>query len=237
MDLSMRFILPLTSATVIKRYKRFLADVLLTETNEQVTIHCPNSGSMMGLQMPGTKIWMSRSLNPNRKLAYTWEISEVEDTLVGINTQIPNTLVYEALCHGVLPSLKDYTEVLREVNYGQNSRIDFLLKAENIPPCYVEVKNVTLNLDGIAAFPDSVTTRGTKHLTELTHMKNQGYRAVMLYIVQRSDLKSFKVAEKIDSVYAEASKKARHAGVETLVLSANVSLQAICLGAPLMINR
>lgn len=231
----MRFLPPLEPAFLIKRYKRFLADVRLL-TGETITIHCPNSGSMKGIQVPGTQIWIRRSPNPNRKFAYTWELSQENGILVGVNTHLPNLLVSEAFTHKELDLFKAYSSFKREVSVGKNSRIDFLLFPEEGPLCYVEVKNVHLNLDGQAAFPDSVTTRGTKHLLELMTLKAQGFRTIMLYIVQRMDLPRFTVAENIDPVYAVTLKKALNFGVEAFCYRCNVSVDGVSLDSSLPIN-
>ncbi len=232
----MRFLPSLESAVLIKRYKRFLADVTLLSTGEKLTIHCPNPGSMIGVQTPGTQIWIRNALNPLRKLAYTWELSQENNCLVGVNTHLPNLLVSEALTHKSLDPFISYTSFKKEVSCGKNSRLDFLLTNDQDPPCYLEVKNVHLNINGNAAFPDAVTTRGTKHLLELIALKEQGYRAIMLYIVQRSDLRFFTVAEEIDPVYAVTLKKALHLGVEAFCYSCNVSTDGISLGSSLPLN-
>ncbi len=232
----MRFLPSLEPALLIKRYKRFLADVSLLETGETLTVHCPNSGRMTGVQTPGTQIWIRNSLNPNRKLTYTWEISQENGQLVGVNTHLPNLLVAEALAAQELDIFTSYTSFKREVACGKNSRIDFLLTNGQDTPCYLEVKNVHLNLDGKAAFPDAVTARGTKHLLELISLKEQGYRAIMLYIVQRSDLHCFTVAEEIDPVYALTLKKALQFGVEAFCYRCNVNIDGISLGSSLPLN-
>ena len=181
----MRFDTPLIGGRLVKRYKRFLADVEL-ETGETVTAHCTQPGSMMGLVDPGLRVWLSRSDNPKRKLKYSWEIVEVDigagPALVGVNTGLPNRLVAEAIEAGAIPELTGYAELKREVRYGENSRIDILLTAEGEPPCYVEVKNVTLmRTPGLVEFPDAVTTRGAKHFRELAQMVGRGNRAVTVF--------------------------------------------------------
>lgn len=226
----MKFPNPLLRGTLIKRYKRFMADVAL-DTGETVTAHCANSGSMLSVNEPGAEVWLSPATNPERKLKYTWEMIKIGTTLVGINTSLPNKLVEEAVKAGKIAELKGYETLRREVKYGKNSRIDILLEDENKPLCYVEVKNVTLRRDlkkgAPAEFPDSVTARGTKHLSELTDMITEGHRAVMFYLIQREDAPGFVPAADIDPVYAEALEKARRAGVEVLCYGCTLSPEAI----------
>src|SRR5262249_51723175 len=171
---TMRFPAPLLPATLVKRYKRFLADVVLP-TGETVTVHCANPGSMIGLAAPGARVWLSKSANPKRKLAHSWELIEVDfgtgAELVGINTAHPNALAVEAIAAGAVPELAGYAGLRREVKYGRNSRVDILLEHPQRPPCYVEIKNVHLmRRAGLAEFPDAVTKRGAKHLGELADM-------------------------------------------------------------------
>src|ERR1700730_1281544 len=184
----MQFTAPLIPATLIRRYKRFLADVALP-SGETVTAHCANPGSMIGLAAPGAPVWLSRSDNPKRKLAHSWELVEVDlgsgAELVGINTTNPNALAAEAIAAGLIPELAGYRSVRREVRYGKNSRGDFLLEEPGRPPCYVEIKNRHLmRRKGLAEFPDAVTVRGAKHLDELGTMVAAGHRAVMLFLIQ-----------------------------------------------------
>lgn len=230
----MNFTTPLIEGTLIKRYKRFLADVTLDD-GTVVTAHTANSGSMKGCCDPGSRVWLSPADNPNRKLKYTWELIEVADEIVGINTNHPNVLAYEAIRDGVIPELSGYDSVRREVKYGKSSRIDVLARADGKPDCYVEVKNVTLFRDGHAEFPDAVTARGTKHLAELTDMVAEGKRAVMLYVVQRAatGLDGFRVAEDIDPAYGAALRAAMTAGVEALCLTCRVTPDSITLADPL----
>ena len=205
--------------TLIKRYKRFLADVTL-ENGEHITAHVANSGSMLGLNQAGMEVWLSQSDNPKRKLKYSWELVRDGDGLVGINTMHPNKLVTEAIEAGGIGELTGYSGLRREVRYGKNSRIDILLTDETRPDCYVEIKSVTLKRAGKhgnrAEFPDAVTARGTKHLGELSDMVAAGSRAVMLYLVQRQDCTVFSVASDIDPAYADALSEAIKQGVEVI---------------------
>ena len=214
----MRFPAPLIPATLVKRYKRFLADVVLP-SGETITVHCANPGSMIGLNVPGAPVWLSKSANPSRKLAHSWELIEVDlgggTEFVGINTAHPNTLAGEAIAAGAIPELIGYKTIRREVKYGNGSRVDFLLEDPARAPCYVEIKNVHLmRRPGLAEFPDAVTKRGAKHLHELSAMVGAGARAVMLYLVQIGSARSFALARDIDPAYGRAYDAARSAGVE-----------------------
>lgn len=219
---------PLIQATLIKRYKRFLANVKL-QNGKAVTAACPNTGSMLACSEPGSLIGLSKSDNPNRKYQYTWEMIYTNDTWVGINTQVPNKLVFRAVKKGQIAELSGYRSIYKEVKYGANSRVDLLLANEK-EKCYVEIKNVTLVENGIARFPDAVTERGAKHLHELMTAIEQGHRAVMFYLVQRGDANLFRPADDIDPVYAELLKTAFAKGVEILVYDAEVSVEEINLG-------
>lgn len=232
----MRILTPLVRATLIRRYKRFLADATL-EDGTEVTAHIANTGSMMGLSTPGTKIWMSRNDDPKRKLKFTWELVELEDNhFSGVSTAHPNRIVEEALCARQVSPLAEYTDIRREVKYGKASRIDFLLKAPDLPDAYVEVKNAHLRReDDWAEFPDSVTARGAKHLDELGDMAEAGHRAVMLYCVQRTDCARFKLAADIDPRYAEYFSRAQRRGVEMLAYACQVAPPEITLGRALPI--
>ena len=227
----MRFDTPLIPGTLLKRYKRFLADVAL-ESGETVTAHCTQPGSMMGLIDPGLRVWLSQSDNPKRKLKYSWELVEVDigagPALVGVNTGLPNRLVAEAIEAGQIDELTGYAALKREVRYGENSRIDILLSREDQPHCYVEVKNVTLMREpGLIEFPDAVTTRGAKHFKELAQMVAQGNRAVTVFMAQRADAERFAVARDIDPAYGEAFDEAREAGVEVICYATAPSPKAI----------
>jgi len=223
----MRFEEVLVPATLVRRYKRFLADVEL-ETGEIVTAHCANSGSMMGLAVPGSRVWLSPNRNPKAKLAWRWEMEEFEGGLVGINTSHPNRIVEEAIRAGLIPELAGYDSLRREVPYGKNSRIDILLEGGR-GTCFVEVKNVTLRRAGRAEFPDSVTARGAKHLDEMADQVALGHRAVMIYLIQRGDCETFSVAADIDPAYAAALVRARAAGVEAYAYACAMSPEEICI--------
>jgi sugar fermentation stimulation protein A len=229
----MKFPHPLVEGRLIKRYKRFLADVELTD-GTIITASCPNTGSMAGLLDEGNRVWLSQSDNPKRKYRHTWEMLEcsklAHKPLVGINTHLPNKLVEEAIKAGKIPELASYSSLRREVKYGKNSRIDLFLESDNQPPCYVEIKNVTfLRTPGLAEFPDTTTARGAKHLAELSDMVAEGCRSMMLYLIQRDDANRFSLADDVDPVYFSAYNKARLAGVETLAWTCHMNAQEITL--------
>lgn len=230
----MQFQTPLVPATLIRRYKRFLADCTL-EDGREVTAHCANPGSMMGLAEPGFRVWLEPNDDPKKKLKFGLRLVEpAPDVLVGVDTSVPNRALRAALVAGRVPGLRGYDEVRAEVKYGQNSRIDFLLTGGGQPDTYVEVKSVTLSREtGIAEFPDSVTARGLKHLAELSAMATAGHRAVMLYLVQRNDCTGMRLAADIDPAYAAGFADARAAGVEVMVLGCDLSPAAITPSAPL----
>lgn len=229
----MRFETPLIPAVLIRRYKRFLADCRL-EDGREVTAHCANPGSMMGLAEPGMRIWLEPNDDPKKKLKFGWRLVEHAGRhFTGVDTSVPNRALRAALEAGQVAGLADYETVRAEVKYGEKSRIDFLLTQPGLPDCYVEVKSVTLSRQpGLAEFPDSVTARGTKHLGELARMVAEGHRAVMLYLVQRTDCDRFQLAADIDPAYAAAFDAARAAGVERLVLGTRISPQGVEAGAP-----
>lgn len=212
---------PYYFGTLIKRYKRFMADIKL-ESGQIITAHCPNSGSMKTCTEPGWKVMVSDSQNPKRKLQFTWEMVHNGKCWIGINTQLSNKIVKEAIELKQIPELAGYGEIKTEKKYGQNSRIDIFL--ENVfGQCYVEVKNVSLVMDNYYQFPDSVTERGLKHLSELVEMKKQGKRAVMFYLIQRNDAQVFKPCNDIDPKYADRLKKVYEQGVEILPYIAKVT--------------
>lgn len=232
----MKFEHTLIPGRLIKRYKRFLADVEL-ENGDVVTAHCMNSGSMMGLKDPGNRVWISPATNPKAKLNWKWELVEVDGARVGINTGHPNKLAEEAIRAEHIPELAGYQSIRREVKYGENSRIDLLLEDHaSAPLAYVEVKNVTLKRGQEAEFPDAVTARGTKHLRELANVVNNGARGIMLYVAQRDDCTHFSIAGDIDPAYASALKDAMAAGVEVLAWSCTLSPEEIRIERPMEIN-
>jgi len=228
----MKFPRPLVRGTLIRRYKRFLADVRL-ENGRAVTAHCANPGAMLGVADPGLPVWLLAATDPKRKLGWSWELVETEGTLLGVNTALPNRLVPEALAGGAIAELRGYAEIRREVAYGQASRIDLLLSAPGRPICYVEIKNVHLRRGGRAEFPDCVTERGAKHMSELAEMVRAGHRAVVLFVVQRGDCRGFRVAGDLDPAYNRAFEAARAAGVEALCYACNVSEAGIDIAGSL----
>jgi sugar fermentation stimulation protein A len=223
----MRFPSRLIRGTLVQRYKRFLADVRLAN-GEVVTAHCTNTGSMMGCKDPGSAVYISKCANGNRKLAYTWELIQTDRIWVGINTMHPNRLVAEAVQAGVIRELCGYQAVRREVKVSAHSRLDLCLDGTN-GCCFVEVKNVTLAIDGAAAFPDAVSERATKHLKELMRLKRKGHRAALVFVIQRDDCDHFRPADEIDPEYGRWLRRASKAGVEVLPYVAKVTPQEIIL--------
>ena len=221
---------PLVHGKLIQRYKRFLADIEL-DNGDIVTAHCANPGAMTGLKEAGISVWLSTSDNPKRKLKYSWELCQVGDAMVGINTAHPNAIVEEAILAGKIPELAGYETLKREVKYGQNSRIDILLSDPQKGLCYVEVKNVHLKRDedvpGLAEFPDAVTKRGAKHLDEMSDMVAQGHRAVMFYLIQRTDCDRFALASDIDPHYAARFASATQNGVEAIAYDCQIDTASV----------
>ncbi len=230
----MEFARPLVRGTLVRRYKRFLADVML-EDGREVTVHCPNPGAMLGLNMPGLTVWLEPTDGPGRKLPFGWRVVELGDGHVaGIDTGVPNKIVAEALAAGGVPALAGYSAFRAEVRYGTRSRVDFLATGPGLPDAYVEVKNVHLRREGDwAEFPDSVTARGAKHLGELAAMVAAGHRAVLIYVVQRSDCRGMRLAADLDPGYAAAWALARAAGVEAVAHATEIRREGIRLAGPL----
>jgi sugar fermentation stimulation protein A len=233
----MRFQTPLVPGRLIRRLNRFLSEAELI-SGEIVRAHCPNPGSMMGLSDPGLKVWLEPNDDPKKKLKYGWRLVEFGDGhWSGVDTAVPNRVVKEALTSCQIAELGRYTSVRPEVPYGERSRVDFLLTEPGLPDAYVEVKNVHLRReDDWAEFPDSVTTRGARHLRELSSMVAQGHRAVMLYLVQRTDCARLKMASDLDPNYAEAFARARKAGVEMLCYGTSIDSTSVMLADPLPVN-
>ena len=233
----MRFSSPLIPGTLARHYKRYLADVIL-ESGDMVTAHVANPGAMTGLDRPFLPVWLSDSDNPARKLRYSWELVEVDlgsgAELVGVNTLQPNWLVADILKDKLIPELREYSTIRREVKYGSNSRVDFLLEDPKRPPCYLEVKNVHLmRKPRLAEFPDSVTQRGARHLDELAVAVVGGARAIMLFVIQIPSADRFTVARDVDPVYAAAFARARAKGVEMLAWRCDVNLEGIDIAEPI----
>jgi sugar fermentation stimulation protein A len=235
----MQFPAPLIPALLARRYKRFLADVMF-DTGEMTTVHVCNPGAMTGLDKPNSRLWLSDSNNPLRKLRYSWELVEADfgtgPELVGVDTTKPNRLVAEAIQASLIPGLRDYPSVRREVKYGANSRADFVLEDGKRPACYLEVKNVHLMRNPrLAEFPDCVTARGTKHLNDLAAMVAQGARAVLLFVIQIPSADRFAVGRDIDPAYAAAFDRARRNGVEMLAWRCRVNVSGIDIVEPVPI--
>ncbi len=229
----MDFPQPLKRGQLVQRYKRFLADIVL-EDGSEITAHCPNPGAMLGLNLPGLPVWVSRSPDPKRKLAHTLELVEVDGGLVGINTMNPNRLVAEALANDAIPELTGYATHRREVKYGQASRVDFLLEAPGRPRCWLEIKNCHLRRAGtLAEFPDCVAARSTKHLRELEAMVAEGERAVALFVVQRTDCDAFSACHDLDPAFARGLETAAEAGVEVLVYGCDITPERVSIARPM----
>jgi sugar fermentation stimulation protein A len=223
----MDFPQPLVRGHLVQRYKRFFADVVLDD-GAALTAHCPNPGAMLGLNAPGLPVWLSKSDDPKRKLAHTLELVETGGSLVGVNTMHPNRLVAEALAAGSIPEVAGYASVRREVKYGVGSRVDFLLEDPEQPPCWLEVKNVHLRRAGtLAEFPDCVAARSLKHLRELTAEVRNGARAVMLFVIQRTDCDAFAACADLDPAYAKGLEAAAAAGVEVLAYGCEITTAGV----------
>lgn len=227
----MRFQTDLVPARLIRRYKRFLADCRLDDGRE-VTAHCANPGSMMGLAEPGTRIWLEPNDDPRKKLGWCWRlVDHGGGDFTGVDTAVPNRALREALEARAVAELADYGTVQAEARYGSSSRIDFRLSEPGLPDAWVEVKSVTLSRrPGLAEFPDSVTARGAKHLCDLAALARSGQRAIMLFLVQRTDCTELTLAGDIDPAYLAAFRSAREAGVDVLALRANITTQQITVG-------
>ena len=219
---------PLIAGRLIQRYQRFLADVRL-KGGEIVTAHCPNTGSMAGCSESGRPVYLSRHDNPRRKLKYTWELIDMPSSLVGVNTQVPNRLVALSAATGRIAELEGYSDLQREVRIGNHSRLDLLLTASGRRRCYVEIKNCTLVRQGIAMFPDAVTSRGRKHLQELEKRAAAGDRSVIFFFIQRQDASRFQPADSIDPDYGRALRRAAGNGVELLAYDVDIDLHGIRL--------
>ncbi len=217
---------------LIKRYKRFLADIQLDD-GATITAHCPNSGSMRACCQPGQPVWVSHEDNPRRKLAYTWQLIEMPTSLVGVHTLIPNRLLFQVLSSGILPGFQEYSHIQREVATGDHSRLDIRLETPAGGHCYIEIKNCTLVENGRAMFPDAVSARGTRHLLELQRLRAEGHRAVIFFLIQRMDARVFQPADDIDPLYGQTLRQVLAGGVEIMAWDVILDLKEICLGRPL----
>ncbi len=226
---------PLIRGRLIKRYKRFLADVKI-DTGDAVTVHCPNSGSMKGCAIEGAPVWLSTSDNPKRKYPNTWELIQAPETLIGINTMVPNRLVKLAVENNLIEELSGYDSVRAEVKTSEHTRLDLLLQSGEDEKCYVEIKNCTLVEDSVAMFPDAVTTRGQKHLQELEDLVASGHRGVIFYLIQRTDAIKFRPADAIDPVYGEKLRQAVKNGVEIVTRDVVITPEMICIGQKIEVD-
>lgn len=225
----------LITGTLEKRYKRFLADVRL-ENGDLVTAHCSNSGSMKECSEPNSTVFLSRANNPKRKLKFTWELIKMPDSLVGVNTGVPNKFVKNAILEGQIAEITGYDSIKPEVKTSDGSRLDLMLKKNEHETCYIEIKNCSLVKNGLASFPDAVTTRGQKHLGELVRLKKLGHRAINFYLIQRMDADRFSPAASIDPEYAKKLKSAVKNGVEILVYDTIIDLKGIKVGRRLPVE-
>ena len=231
----MRFTENLLSGTLIKRYKRFFVDVKIND--QTITAHCPNSGSMLGLLDKNNKIWISKSNNPKRKLKYTLELIKVKGSLVGVNTIFANKIVHEGLRSKSINEFSDFENIKPEAIYDKGTRFDFLLEKSG-RKIYLEIKNVTLSIkENIAEFPDAITSRGTKHLFKLLEAKKSGYQSYILYLIQRENCNSFKIADKIDIDYRKAFLEVKKKGVKILCYNCKLSPQEIKINEPVKILK
>lgn len=226
----MRFPTPLVPGRLIRRYKRFLADIAL-EDGREVTAHCPNPGAMLNFKEPGTRVWVEPNDDPKKKLKYGWRLVELPwGAMAGIDTGVPNRVVGEALAEGRITELADYPDIRAEVAYGKGSRVDFLVRGPELSEAYVEVKNVNYRReDDWAEFPDCVTDRGAKHLIELAEMAERGHRAVLLYVVQRNDCGRVKLAPDLDPHYARTAVEAVARGVEMMAYGTEITPDGVRL--------
>lgn len=233
----MQFSTPLVPARLVRRYKRFLADMALEPDGRPVTVHCPNPGAMLGLNAPGMRCWVEPNDDPRRKLGHGWRLVELPGGhMAGIDATLPNRLVAEALHAGRIPALRGAGPARAEVAYGHRSRVDFLLRTAE-RQTYLEVKNAHLRREGDwAEFPDCVTARGARHLAELAQMVAQGHRAVMLFVVQRTDCRRLRIAADLDPAYARAFDAARAAGVEMLAHGTVIDTSGVTLGPALAVD-
>ncbi len=234
----MRFQTELVAARLVRRYKRFLADVVLEADGREVTAHCPNPGAMLGLAEPGMRIWLEPNEDPRKKLKFGWRLVELPGgNLAGIDTGVPNRVVREALEARQIAELGDYESIRPEVPYAEKSRVDFLLLDANGAQTFVEVKNVHLRRTGtLAEFPDCVTARGARHLADLAAMVEAGHRAVMLYVIQRTDCTELDFARDLDPAYGEAFDLARCQGVEAIAYGTRIDRGGVALGGPVRIR-
>jgi sugar fermentation stimulation protein A len=216
----------LIPGTLLKRYKRFLADVRL-ETGEIVTAHCPNTGSMKGCAEPGRAVYLSLHDNPKRKCKYTWELIAMPTSMVGVNTLVPNRLFFKSIDQKLIPELSVYNRIRREIKINEHSRIDLMLSDGGAKRCYIEIKNCTLVSEGIAQFPDAVTSRGLKHIIELENLGETGHRCMMFYFIQRMDAQVFRPADHIDPAYGHRLRQAVANGIEVLAYDVRIDLQGI----------
>lgn len=226
----MQFFTELIEAKLIKRYKRFLADVILKDGIKK-TVYCPNPGSLLGLTNIHTKIWLEKSKNIKSKYQYIWRLVELKDgTLICIDTQMANKVIYENLKTNKIPEFTKYDMIIPEPKIDDKSRLDFLLKSNNETSCFIEVKSATLSrFPDISEFPDSVTLRGSKHLSILDGLKKKGFRAIQLFLLQRNDTNYFRIAEDIDKVYFKTLEIVKKSGVEIMVLQSDISKEGIKL--------